>query len=164
MHIKLSTLFARQENDEKNSSIIERDELYVKEKIIRRTSTPGVRPPPSSDSSRALNAQLEVFFGTDSSITAGSSSSSSSSLNIKSRLGEPIDDYGKAAIMALSNNGTQPKFSKYAGFCEWQNCVYLWVNIMKGKGINYGNTFNEIGRFITWFGGSKMTQGTSTFE
>lgn len=72
-----------------------------------------------------------------------------------------VENYGKAAIMILSSNGILPKFSKYSGVCEWKNCVFLWVNIRRNTSnrIGYNNTFNEKGRFITWFGGSKMTGG-----
>ena len=134
------------------------DDGYASEKKQKRAIVHGVRQPPSSDSSRAINAQLENFFGNIDSakVTAGSSSGKNYTGGI---LGDPIDNYGKAAVMILANNGIQPKFSKYSGVCEWKNCVFLWVNIVKGKGVNYGNTFNEKGRFITWFGGSKMTEG-----
>ena len=131
---------------------------YESEKKQKRTIVHGVRQPPSSDSSRAINAQLENFFGTTESFMTTAETSSSKN-HTKGKLGDPIDNYGKAAVMILANNGIQPKFSKYSGVCEWKNCVFLWVNIVKGKGVNYGNTFNEKGRFITWFGGSKMTEG-----
>jgi hypothetical protein len=61
-------------------------------------------------------------------------------------------------VMTLANGGIQPRFNKYSGVCEWNNCAFLWVNISKGGGVNYNNQFNEKGRFITWFGGSKMAQ------
>lgn len=63
--------------------------------------------------------------------------------------------FGKAAIMAASYFGTAPKFSKYSGVVEWKNCVYLWVNIGLPGG-DYSNSFSENGKYITWFGGSRM--------
>lgn len=77
-------------------------------------------------------------------------------------MGEPIALFGKAAVMAAANHGSAPKFSKYSGVCEWNNCVFLWVNVMKKVGAGYGNTFNEEGRFMTWFGGSKMSSGQTS--
>ena len=105
---------------------------------------------------------MEIFFGIKDSDSANAESSNSEIIK-RGILGDAIENYGKAAVMILANNGIQPKFSKYSGVCEWRNCVFLWVNIVKGKGINYGNTFNEKGRFITWFGGSKMTEGIIFF-
>lgn len=67
--------------------------------------------------------------------------------------------FGKAAIMAASYFGTAPKFSKYSGVVEWKNCVYLWVNIGVPGG-DYNNSFSEGGRYITWFGGSRMHADT----
>lgn len=67
--------------------------------------------------------------------------------------------FGKAAIMAASYFGAAPKFSKYSGIVEWKNCVYLWVNIGGHSG-DYNNSFSEQGKYITWFGGSKMHADT----
>jgi len=94
------------------------------------------RPPPSSDSARAIDADLAFFAD-------------------PLRLAGPNEDlgFGKAAIMAASNKGAVPKFSKYSGVAEWKNCIFLWVNI---GGSGYANTFSEQGRLMTWFGGSRM--------
>ena len=71
--------------------------------------------------------------------------------------------FGKAAIMAASYFGTAPKFSKYSGVVEWKNCVYLWVNIGVPGG-DYNNSFSEKGKYITWFGGSKMHSETPVVQ
>jgi hypothetical protein len=107
-----------------------------------RTKTAVERPPPSSDSSRALNAQLDVFLGDN--------------------VGKLLDEMSptKAAIMALSNGGSVPKFSKYQGVVEWKNCLFLWVNI--GGFGGYTNKFLDEGRVITWFGGSKMYEDSDS--
>lgn len=131
----------------------------VIKKFTNRATNSRIQKEPPSDSSRMIDANLDCFFGgTDLGCVKHSSASS---IN-KSTLGETIDAYGKAAVMAAANNGVQPRFSKYSGVCEWKNCVFLWVNIMKVacKG-GYNNTFNEKGRFMTWFGGSKMSEGNS---
>jgi hypothetical protein len=131
----------------------------VLKKVTNRSAYSKTRQEPSSDSSRMIDANLEYFFGATNQDCGKYSSDSSMK---KSTLGETIDAYGKAAVMAAANNGVQPRFSKYSGVCEWKNCVFLWVNIMKVacKG-GYNNTFNEKGRFMTWFGGSKMSEGNS---
>lgn len=73
----------------------------------------------------------------------------------------PVAQYGKAAVMALSNGGTAPRFSKYVGAVEWRNCVYLWVNVggAHSSEYEYPNTFSEQGRHMMWFGGSRMHAG-----
>ena len=96
--------------------------------------------------------------------TANTKSSSSSSIINANKdtflteyLCKAVADYGKAAVMAMSNNGTAPKFSKYSGVVEWHNAVYLWVNI--GGKTGYHNAFTEEGRFMMWYGGSRMHAG-----
>lgn len=126
-------------------------------KVTVRTPISKIRQQPPPDSSRMIDADLDYFFGESD---MNSTKRYSDRPLDKYSLGETIDAYGKAAVMAAANNGTQPRFSKYSGVCEWKNCVFLWVNIMKEscKG-GYNNTFNEKGRFMTWFGGSKMSEG-----
>jgi hypothetical protein len=67
---------------------------------------------------------------------------------------KPVPEYGKITVMQMSNYGKTPKFNKYPGVIEWKNCLYLWVNI--GGKTGYTNTFSEKGRFMMWYGGSKM--------
>ena len=73
------------------------------------------------------------------------------------RLCEPVESYGKAAVMALANKGQLPRFSKYSGALEWANCLFLWVNL--GGASGYANAFSEGGRYMMWFGGSRMHKG-----
>ena len=109
-----------------------------------RKKTIGERDPPAADSSRALNAQLDRLMG--------------------SEIGTFMADVptGKAAIMSVANGGKPPRFSKYSGVVEWNNCVFLWVNIASGG--DYTNSFSEKGRFMTWFGGSKMTEDSPVIQ
>ncbi len=94
---------------------------------------------------------------------SNSSSGSSSGINatkslfLHTYLGKPVEQFGKAAVMSMSNGGSLPRFSKYSGVVEWRNAVYLWVNI--GGKTGYRNSFSEEGRFIMWFGGSRMHAG-----
>lgn len=108
----------------------------LKSQRRKSSAPPAPRGPAAANSSRTLEAQLTSFIGPE----LGTLSASLA--------------FGKLAVMEASNGGAAPKFSKYAGVVEWRNCLYLWVNIAGKDG--YTNSFREQGRFITWYGGSKM--------
>lgn len=65
-------------------------------------------PPPSLDSSRSLNAEVSFFLD---------------------RLAKPLGAPTKALVMQMAHPKKMPKFSKYSGVVEWQNAIFLWVNI-----------------------------------
>ena len=136
---KLSSLEDKNDNDNNNN---EYDDDGIKD-IVKRSKSSGPRPPPSSDMSRAINAQLSDIL----------------SIN----LGQHVKDYGKGAVMAICNNGTIPRFSKYSGVVEWKNAIFLWVNLGYDKS-QYPNTFSEKGKYITWFGGSKMHEDSEVIK
>lgn len=113
-----------------------------------------------------LRADLPFFFGSLVTCESSLKSAGAASKRVKVEnsdqgaahtLCQPIEQYGKAAVMTLSNHGKLPRFSKYVGALEWVNCVYLWVNL--GGTSGYSNAFSEQGRHIMWYGGSKMHQG-----
>jgi hypothetical protein len=52
-------------------------------------------------------------------------------------------------------SGTRLSFNKYCGVQEWNNAVFLWVNL-GSKDNTVVNDFLEDGKQITWFGGSRM--------
>ncbi len=64
--------------------------------------------------------------------------------------------------MQIANGGVLPSFSKYSGVLEWSNCIFLWVNLEGASG--YDNNFSQDGRFVTWFGGSRMHKGMVASE
>lgn len=101
------------------------------------------KDPESSNFSRNTNCKYSVFLSKD-------------------MICRPIEQFGKAAIMSMSNGGTLPRFSKYSGVVEWHNCVYLWVNL--GGKSGYSNAFFDKGESIMWFGGSKMTADTAVIQ
>jgi len=129
-------------------------------KLVKSEFTPA-----AAGTCSTLNADLSYFFGSVLSSSSSSNSSSTSSAvskrikieNNAHKLCQPVEEYGKAAVMALSNHGQLPRFSKYVGALEWVNCVYLWVNL--GGTSGYSNAFSEQGRHIMWYGGSRMHQG-----
>lgn len=94
-----------------------------------------------SSSSRALDANIDQF------------------LSISQYLGTPVLNYGKASVMQLAydNNDKIPKFNKYSGVTEWNNCIFLWVN-------HSNNEFYENGKHIQWYGGSKMDQDSPIIQ
>lgn len=137
---------------------------------LQPTVMEGVSSGATTGTCSSMNADLSYFLGsytTDDALVSSKSAfqekkrTSNMSADGKSaeehRLCQPIAHYGKAAVMSLSNHGSLPRFSKYAGALEWLNCVYLWVNL--GGTSGYSNAFSEKGRHIMWFGGSKMHQG-----
>jgi hypothetical protein len=105
-------------------------------------------------SCREINSNYEIFIGTDS----GGDLATEDSTKNNNNLGELLENvgFGKAAIMAASNHNLCPKFSKYSGVVEWKNCVYLWVNLGQSKPGEYINKFTEKGKYMTWYGGSRM--------
>jgi hypothetical protein len=114
--------------------------------------------PPSNDvqSSRNLIANVKLFLHSDF-------------------LGKLVQSFGKAAVMAIANTTIEPsvkppfplrtpKFNKYSGVAEWQNSIFLWVNIGDNEDDNdpdniYVNSFDDAGRAMVWFGGNRMTKG-----
>lgn len=67
----------------------------------------------------------------------------------------------KAPVMALAAGGACPAFNRCSGVSEWRNSIFLWVNVSSGGGVSggegdYPNEFFEGGRYMSWFGGSKM--------
>jgi hypothetical protein len=97
---------------------------------------------------------LKNAAGTLSQESSVSSLSANIDLFLNEYLCKPVPEYGKLTVMQMSNYGKTPKFNKYPGVIEWKNCLYLWVNI--GGKTGYTNTFSEKGRFMMWYGGSKM--------
>ena len=78
-------------------------------------------------------------------------------------LGVPINDYGKAPVMAMANNNILPSYNKYNGVAEWANAIFLWVNLSNDSKPSdageYPNKFQQNGQYITWYGGSRMYAG-----
>jgi hypothetical protein len=124
-----------------------------------------------SDQTAAADIQNGTFVGLDLlgdsknnlfHVTQDSQSVASVNANfsifMRELLCKPIEEYGKLPVMTMSNHGKTPKFNKYPGVIEWNNCLYLWVNI--GGKTGYTNTFSEHGRYMMWYGGSKMKSGT----
>lgn len=60
-----------------------------------------------------------------------------------------------ASSMEDQQSGTRLSFNKYCGVQEWNNAVFLWVNL-GSKDNTVVNDFLDDGKQITWFGGSRM--------
>ena len=52
-------------------------------------------------------------------------------------------------------SGVRLSFNKYCGVLEWNNSIFLWVNL-GSKDNSVVNDFLDGGQQITWFGGSRM--------
>lgn len=82
---------------------------------------------------------------------------------LRRHLGQPCPHFGKKGVVQLatpaqaSDGGKAPaKFNKYAGWVEWQNAVFLWVNASGGS---FVNTFASGGRRVNWYvGGARPTE------
>lgn len=108
----------------------------------------------------------ESFQDNNNNINQKGEFSSSSNANIdllvSKYIGNPLEEFGKAAVMKLANYGREPRFNKFQGVVEWVNCIFLWVNLEGSTG--YSNTFSNEGRHMMWYGGSKMTSGKLNFS
>lgn len=80
----------------------------------------------------------------------------------KLSLGEEISPIGgtqyKRAVMEAAGN--KPTFSRMSGIQEWQNCVYLFVNVY---GDGYKNVLLENGE-MTWFAQPSQWEGTPVVQ
>ena len=82
-------------------------------------------------------------------------------------LGKELESTGKAAVIDAATRASTSvggvgtiSFNKYSGLCEWQNdAIFLWVNI-NAPNADVKNEFLDGGRRMTWFGGSRMHDGT----
>ena len=152
--------------------LIEVDKLDPKNKLMVSKSNKAVQKPlievvasdPNIDRGRVVVslsckdtcAQIEPF------------------LAVKS-LGCPLSEFGKVAVIAqactdASGKVLLPKFNKFSGILQWQNCLFLWINIERKysdslEGVSrsncslYDNKFEVISDSncnLTWFGNSLM--------
>jgi hypothetical protein len=63
-----------------------------------------------------------------------------------------------ALAAGAGSAGGCPGFNKYSGVAEWRNAIFIWVNVPSGGSgaEDYPNEFFEDGRYMSWFGGSRM--------
>ncbi|KAL3823327.1 hypothetical protein ACHAXA_010462, partial [Cyclostephanos tholiformis] len=59
--------------------------------------------------------------------------------------------------LRLLGSGTRVSFNKYSGVQEWKNSVFLWVNLGT---TDSPNEFLDDGKMVTWYGGSRMHDGS----
>jgi len=80
---------------------------------------------------------------------------------LRRHLGKPCPHFGKKGVVQLATpakSENPPRFNKYAGYVEWQNAVFLWVNAAGGK---FTNTFRRGGREVDWYvGGANPTEAS----
>mmetsp|Transcript_25357 Transcript_25357/g.58964 ORF Transcript_25357/g.58964 Transcript_25357/m.58964 type:complete len:220 (+) Transcript_25357:87-746(+) len=78
---------------------------------------------------------------------------------LRRSVGQPCPHFGKKGVLqfAMKRTGAEaahplgpPRFNKYAGWVEWRNAVFLWINATGGS---FANTFKKGGRQVTWYVG-----------
>mmetsp|Transcript_2746 Transcript_2746/g.5737 ORF Transcript_2746/g.5737 Transcript_2746/m.5737 type:complete len:219 (+) Transcript_2746:43-699(+) len=80
-------------------------------------------------------------------------------------LGKSCPHFGKKGVVQFfapgNAKGTEissapPRFNKYAGWAEWENAIFLWVNAVGGS---FENTFRNGGSQVSWYvGGQKPSE------
>mmetsp|Transcript_22960 Transcript_22960/g.34515 ORF Transcript_22960/g.34515 Transcript_22960/m.34515 type:complete len:245 (-) Transcript_22960:189-923(-) len=95
------------------------------------------------------------------------------SANLRSlgrHLGKHCPHFGKKGVVQLAApqlasaalEGAEeigpPKFNKYAGWVEWKNTVFLWVNAVGGS---FDNNFRANGREVNWYVGGANPSDSS---
>lgn len=108
---------------------------------------------PAANSVRSINLDVQTLL-------MGGNNNNSNGL-----LGRMVTQTGKLHVIEQSfslaatkedqdrlANTTHLSFNKYCGVQEWQNCIFLWVNLNSDS----PNDFLDNAKQITWFGGSRM--------
>lgn len=120
---------------------------------------PKPRPPPSANSVRGISLSTRRLVSGDD--------NNAPNKHRHGLLGIPMEKTGKEFVVyeafeqaasqedQLRLENSRLSFNKYSGVQEWENCIFLWVNL-GGKGNSVFNEFLEGGHQITWFGGSRM--------
>lgn len=88
-----------------------------------------------------------------------------------SLVGKTLTANGKAHVMEESAklavagySGAPISFNKYSGVQEWGNDVlFLWINL-DAPVSDVTNDFPNGGRRVTWFGGSRMHEGSNAIQ
>ncbi len=123
--------------------------------------------PPAANSVRGISLCTQL-------LTMGTSENKTKKRNA-GLLGLPMERVGKEFVIYKSFDvaasvedrqrleGARLSFNKYSGVQEWNDCVFLWVNL-GAKGNTVVNDFMKSGTQITWFGGSRMVDETPVVE
>eukprot|EP00747_Dinoflagellata_sp_TGD_P186110 gnl/TRDRNA2_/TRDRNA2_42981_c0_seq1.p1 gnl/TRDRNA2_/TRDRNA2_42981_c0~~gnl/TRDRNA2_/TRDRNA2_42981_c0_seq1.p1 ORF type:complete len:262 (+),score=48.44 gnl/TRDRNA2_/TRDRNA2_42981_c0_seq1:75-788(+) len=86
---------------------------------------------------------------------------------LRPHLGRHCPHFGKKGVVQLaapskkaskvgSSATGPPRFNKYAGWVEWKNVIFLWVNAVGGS---FTNSFTRAGRQVNWYvGGANPTE------
>mmetsp|Transcript_19734 Transcript_19734/g.37113 ORF Transcript_19734/g.37113 Transcript_19734/m.37113 type:complete len:216 (+) Transcript_19734:44-691(+) len=80
-------------------------------------------------------------------------------------LGKSCPHFGKKGVVQFfapctsrgeEGSSAPPRFNKYAGWAEWENAIFLWVNAVGG---NFDNSFVNGGSQVSWYvGGQRPTE------
>lgn len=141
-------------------------------KASKTTKAPGAARGPKTKLSRKA---LAAFVLQRPSAGASTKTLCADLKRLRSYLGKPVPFFGKRGVLQLAapvgktGEGAEeegssgaaaaaapPRFNKYAGWAEWQNAIFLWVNASGGS---FANAFTRGGRQVNWFvGGAHPTE------
>jgi hypothetical protein len=153
-----STEVQREEGENKDEDFYPSfvsDEVEGPTRLAKKIVTP--RPPTTTASLPANSARVMRLNVTK--------------LVSDSLLGRTLSQTGKAHVMEESANlavdgytGGHISFNKYSGVQEWgNNTLFLWINL-DAPNSEVTNDFPNGGRQVTWFGGSRMHEGTHAIQ
>ena len=115
----------------------------------RRVTPPKPLPSPSANSVRGIKLDVKTLLGKGSTGLLGKMVEHTGKefvINQSFSLAATAEDQQRLANSRLS-------FNKYCGVQEWNNCIFLWVNLGTADS---PNEFLDDARRVTWFGGSRM--------
>ena len=115
-------------------------------------------PKPTSSASLPPNSARVMTLNVDKLLTS-------------SLIGKTLSQTGKAHVMEESARlavdgygGASISFNKYSGVQEWgNNVLFLWINL-DAPNSEVTNDFPNGGRQVTWYGGSRMHEGTQVIQ
>jgi len=100
------------------------------------------------------------------------------SIFVRKFLAKPLDTFGKYFVVETSfREAAYPEdqqrlsgisrlsFNKFSGVQPWKNAIFLWINVGGPTDANsLVNDFSHNGSRVTWFGGSKMREGSPVIQ
>ena len=114
-----------------------------------KVAAPSVPSAPAANSVRGIKLDVKTLLGKGSTGLLGKMVEHTGKefvINQSFSLAATAEDQHRLANSRLS-------FNKYCGVQEWNNCIFLWVNLGTSDS---PNEFLDDAKRVTWFGGSRM--------
>ena len=137
-----------EENSQRLAHVTSRPPKSPKLSTPQSPSTPSLSP----NSAKAMKLDVELLLS-------------------DTFVGKTLSKTGKAHVMEESAKlavngytGGHISFNKYCGVQEWgNNVLFLWINL-HAPNSDVINEFPDDGRQVTWYGGSRMHEGTPVIQ